>query len=135
MSTTRSPSLVWIHQVGKPGQNSRISSSHRCQARGAPSPTSSTATTATEKSAFDFETSIDRSDTGALKWDKYEGKDVVPLWVADMDLRTAPVIEAAVHKRVEHGIFGYTSPTNGVQEAVMKYYEASACVGMRCVCV
>lgn len=84
-----------------------------------------------KQQAFDFETAINRSDTGALKWDKYEGKDVIPLWVADMDLRTAPVIEAAVHKRVEHGIFGYTSPTKGVQEAVMKYYEASACVGVR----
>lgn len=42
-----------------------------------------------------------------------------------MDLRVSPVIEAALHKRVEHGIFGYTLPTKGVKEAVMRYYKVS----------
>lgn len=75
---------------------------------------------------FDFETVYDRSSTGALKWDKYGGKDVIPMWVADMELRTAPVILNALRARIEHGIFGYTNPTPGVQEAVMRYYKASA---------
>ena len=46
--------------------------------------------------------------------------------VADMDLRVSPAIEAALHKHVEHGIFGYTDPTKGVKKAVMKYYKASS---------
>ncbi|CAM9935878.1 unnamed protein product [Ascophyllum nodosum] len=75
---------------------------------------------------FDFETPIDRWGTGSLKWEKYAGKDVIPLWVADMDLRVSPAIEAALHKHVEHGIFGYTDPTKGVKKAVMKYYKASS---------
>eukprot|EP00904_Undaria_pinnatifida_P004226 jgi/Undpi1/13804/HiC_scaffold_9.g03455.m1 len=76
-----------------------------------------------QQDVFDFETHIDRANTGSLKWDRYKGKDVIPLWVADMDLKTAPAIVAAVHDRLDHGIFGYTSPTEGAQEAVMKYYK------------
>lgn len=34
-----------------------------------------------EREVFDFETPVDRSGTGALKWDKYSGKDVIPMWV------------------------------------------------------
>ncbi|CAN0374851.1 unnamed protein product, partial [Hapterophycus canaliculatus] len=62
---------------------------------------------------------------GSLKLDVYGGRDVIPLWVADMDLKTAPAITDAVKKRVDHGIFGYSLPTEGVKTAVMKYYKAS----------
>jgi bifunctional pyridoxal-dependent enzyme with beta-cystathionase and maltose regulon repressor activities len=55
----------------------------------------------------------DRHGTGSEKWDRYFGRDVVPLWVADMDFRTAEVIRAAIHERVEHGVFGYTNPPPG----------------------
>lgn len=60
-----------------------------------------------------------------MKWDTYGGKDVIPLWVADMDLKTSPAITDAVKERVDHGIFGYSFPTEGVKAAVMKYYKAS----------
>lgn len=74
---------------------------------------------------FDFDTSIDRTGTGSAKWDKYASEDVIPLWVADMDIKVAPAITAAIQKRLEHGIFGYTLPTEGVQEAIIRYYKAS----------
>lgn len=60
-----------------------------------------------------------------MKWDTYGGKDVIPLWVADMDLKTSPAIIDAVKERVDHGIFGYSFPTEGVKAAIMKYYKAS----------
>ena len=78
-------------------------------------------------SRFDFETPRDRAGTGALKWDKYAGKDIIPMWVADMELFTAPVIQEALRKRIDHGIFGYTLPTAGVIEAVTKYYKVRGC--------
>lgn len=57
-----------------------------------------------------FDTPIDRRGTISQKWDKYAGRDVLPMWVADMDFRSPePVIEA-LRRRVEHGIFGYTVP-------------------------
>lgn len=62
---------------------------------------------------------------GSLKWDTYGGKDVIPLWVADMDLKTSPAIIEAVKGRVDHGIFGYSFPTEGAKTAIMDYYKAS----------
>jgi cystathionine beta-lyase len=56
---------------------------------------------------FDFDTVIDRRHTASLKWDKYKDRDIIPLWVADMDFKSPPSVLEALHKRVEHGIFGY----------------------------
>ena len=57
---------------------------------------------------FDFDHTPDRRGSGSYKWDSSEREDVIPLWVADMDFETAPVIREALRKRVEHGVFGYT---------------------------
>lgn len=56
-----------------------------------------------------FSTTPDRRGSGSYKWDSApEGKDIIPMWVADMDFKTAPCIIDALHRRVEHGVFGYT---------------------------
>ncbi len=60
------------------------------------------------KNNFWFDESPDRRGSGSYKWDSAEDQDVIPLWVADMDFRTAPVVEEALLRRVKHGIFGYT---------------------------
>ena len=67
---------------------------------------------------FDFDRVIDRRNTGSEKWDKYAGRDIIPLWVADMDFRSPPAVIEALHERVEHGIFGYTHPPAELVEAV-----------------
>lgn len=55
---------------------------------------------------YDFDQVIDRRGGDSIKWLQY-GPDVLPLWVADMDFASPqPVIEA-LHRRVDHGIFGY----------------------------
>jgi cysteine-S-conjugate beta-lyase len=56
---------------------------------------------------FDFDTVIDRRNTASLKWNKYKGRDILPMWVADMDFKSPPSVLKALHERVEHGIFGY----------------------------
>lgn len=70
------------------------------------------------ESGFDFDTIIDRSNTASEKWDRYEGRDIIPLWVADMDFRSPPAVMEALHERIDHGIFGYTRPPQGLGEAV-----------------
>ena len=65
---------------------------------------------------FNFDTPIDRRNTGSMKWEKYKGKDIIPLWVADMDFRSPPVVIEALHNRVEHGIFGYAVSTEELLE-------------------
>jgi len=56
---------------------------------------------------YDFDKIIDRQGTNALKWEIYP-KDVLPLWVADMDFAVAPPIIEQIKKRLEHPIFGYS---------------------------
>ena len=57
---------------------------------------------------FDFDEIIDRHGTAAVKWDKYAERDVIPMWVADMDFRSPPSVLEALRQRLEHGVFGYT---------------------------
>lgn len=62
--------------------------------------------------AFNFDECIDRRHSDSYKWQKYAGRDVIPLWVADTDFRSPPCIIEALHARVDHGVFGYgSSPT------------------------
>jgi cystathionine beta-lyase len=68
---------------------------------------------------FDFDTVIDRSGTGSEKWEKYAGRDILPMWVADMDFRSPPVVVEALRRRTEHGVFGYTKASPGTVEAVV----------------
>lgn len=60
---------------------------------------------------------IDRRGTSSEKWERYAGRDVLPLWVADMDLPTAPFVLDAVRERLEHPILGYTAPPARMVEA------------------
>lgn len=53
-----------------------------------------------------FDEYIDRRASGSVKWSWYEA-DVLPAWVADTDFRCAPPILEALHKMVDHGVFGY----------------------------
>lgn len=70
---------------------------------------------------YDFDTVLDRTGTGSLKWDRYAGRDVIPLWVADMDFHSAPEILSALRDRVDHGVMGYTLPNSEVIDAVLGY--------------
>lgn len=69
---------------------------------------------------FDFNQSIDRRGTGCYKWRKTEEQDVIPFGVADMDFRSPPVVLDALHRRVDHGVFGYSIPSDSVVQAVQE---------------
>lgn len=72
---------------------------------------------------FDFETPPNRAGTDSQKWQKYAGRDVLPMWVADMDFPSAPAILDALHRRVDHGVFGYARPVASTVEAVVTAME------------
>ena len=69
--------------------------------------------------SFDFDTAVNRRGTASAKWDKYRGKDIIPLWVADMDFKSPPAITHALHERIDHGVFGYTLPSTELNEVVV----------------
>ncbi len=71
-----------------------------------------------ESAPFDFDTPVDRRGTASLKWDRYGGRDVIPLWVADMDFRSPPAIMEALQQRAAHGVFGYTHATDELEATV-----------------
>lgn len=68
---------------------------------------------------FDFDREIDRRHTMSLKWDKYKTQDVLPMWVADTDFRSPPVVIEALTQRVAHGIFGYSRPSPRLIELIV----------------
>ncbi len=72
---------------------------------------------------FDFDRPIDRRNTASTKWDRYRGRDILPLWLADMDFACAPPILDALHARVAHGIFGYTEPSDTLNSVVCRALE------------
>ena len=71
---------------------------------------------------YNFEDCPPRTQTGSLKWDRYPA-EVLPLWVADMDIETAPEIIEALKKRLDHKVFGYTIPYDSVHDSVIQYLK------------
>jgi cystathionine beta-lyase len=68
---------------------------------------------------FDFDHPPSREGTDSQKWQKYTGRDVLPMWVADMDFKAPPAVIEAIHRRVDHGIFGYARPVQATIDAVV----------------
>jgi cystathionine beta-lyase len=73
--------------------------------------------------SFDFDSVIDRGGGDSIKWNRYAGRDILPLWVADMDFAAPPAVVEALHRRVDHGVFGYGGPTPPLGEAVLEHLE------------
>jgi cystathionine beta-lyase len=73
--------------------------------------------------SFDFDTPIERRATASDKWDRYGERDVLAMWLADMDFRAPPAVLDALHARVEHGVFGYTSPSDELVEVTRAMLE------------
>jgi len=68
---------------------------------------------------FDFDTPVERRATASLKWNKYGSRDIIPLWVADMDFQSPPAVIRALQQRVAHGVFGYTLAPQELNDAVV----------------
>ncbi len=69
---------------------------------------------------FDFDRVPDRRGTDSVKWGRY-GPDVLPLWVADMDFSAPPAVIAALHDRIDHGVFGYPQEPSGLREVIVDW--------------
>jgi cystathionine beta-lyase len=69
----------------------------------------------------DFDKTIVRRGTGCIKFDRRPELD--PFWVADMDFSAAPCVLDALHRRVDHGVFGYAQAHEGLNEAVLGYLD------------
>lgn len=72
---------------------------------------------------FDFDEIVQRRGTGCCKWDEMPADDIIPMWVADMDFRTAPCIVECLKNRVEHGVFGYTEVPQSYYDALCRWFS------------
>ena len=74
-----------------------------------------------------FDEIVDRRGTNSYKWEDIPDvgvrkEDVLPLWVADMDFRTAPVVRRAIEARAKHGVFGYSYVPEAYYDAVRNWF-------------
>ena len=83
---------------------------------------------------YNFDEIIERRNTGCVKWDEEApgqtedgslsvDKEMIPLWVADMDFAVAPAIQKAIRQRAEHPVFGYTYVQDDYYEAVISWFK------------
>ena len=68
-----------------------------------------------------FDNSINRRLSNSTKWNRFGNRDVIPLWVADMDFAVPDFVMSAIHKRMEHPIFGYTDTPETIQNAFIDW--------------
>lgn len=69
-----------------------------------------------------FDDVIERRNTGSLKWDKCPELD--PFWVADMDFKSPTEVIQALSSRVQHGVFGYPMPHQGLVDQIGHYLQS-----------
>ncbi|MGA2142483.1 MAG: PatB family C-S lyase [Brevinematales bacterium] len=79
------------------------------------------------KKKYDFDAIIERANTDSIKWDGagdiFGRKDILPMWVADMDFASPPGVIEAIKKRASHGLFGYTGPSGRYHESFIRWME------------
>ena len=74
---------------------------------------------------YDFDSPIDRTGTGAIKWDRCPPElrydSCPPLSIADQEFAVAPEIREAVHRAADRAIYGYTDPDDVYLDAVTSW--------------
>lgn len=96
-----------------------------------------------------FDIYINRSNTGSIKHDIYAGRDIIPMWVADMDFASPPEIIEEIVSRCQHGVFGYTIPQKKLKQLIVDrmaelynwqiqpdwlVFTAGLVSGLNCIC-
>src|SRR6267142_4882884 len=69
---------------------------------------------------FDFDAPLERAGTWSTRWERYAGRDVIPLWVADTDFRAPPAVLQALSERIKHGVLGYTTEPAELRRAIVE---------------
>lgn len=76
---------------------------------------------------YNFDIVVDRRNTNSLKYDFYQergrSRDLLPLWVADMDFQAPEEVLNALRQKADHGIFGYSEPKEEYFSALVKWFS------------
>lgn len=68
---------------------------------------------------FNFSDFPSRQHSASMKWRKYAGRDILPMWVADMDFAVAPCIQTALEQRLHHPVYGYDLAPASLTETIV----------------
>lgn len=76
---------------------------------------------------YNFDKVVNRDNTNCSKWnfnkETFGYKDVISMWIADMDFETVPEVKEEIIKRAQHGIYGYTATTESYYEEVVNWMK------------
>ena len=72
---------------------------------------------------YNFDEIISRRHTNSVKWDLADDPEVLPMWVADMDFKTAPEIVEAISEKVSHGVFGYSNIPDDFYHSIIGWWK------------
>lgn len=72
---------------------------------------------------YNFDEIVSRKNTDSVKWDLEEDDKVLPMWVADMDFKTAPEIIEAISGKISHGVFGYSNIPKNFHQAIIDWWK------------
>jgi len=73
------------------------------------------------KQKYNFDEIIDRKLSNSIKW--WESKDILPMWIADMDFKVADEILDAMKKTIDHGIIGYDDKPDSFYESIINWVK------------
>jgi len=73
---------------------------------------------------YNLDEIIERRGSHSVKWD-WAKADILPMWVADMDFKTAPEVIQAISEKVSHGVFGYGTIPENFHQSVIDWWETN----------
>ena len=80
-----------------------------------------------QKMKYNFDEYVERRNTNSVKWDGtdevFGTKDVLPMWVADMDFLSPPTVVEAIENRAKHGVYGYTLKNDAFYDSFVEWVE------------
>ncbi|MBB1488238.1 MalY/PatB family protein [Oceanospirillum sediminis] len=74
------------------------------------------------ETSHNFDQILRRDQTDSIKWQRYQGQDVIPMWIADMDFASPDAVIQALQSRVAEGVFGYGSVSSSMKDALCGWY-------------
>ena len=66
-----------------------------------------------------FNEKVNRKNTNTIKWDYQFNDDCIPLWIADSDYKTAPIVLDELKSLSDFGVYGYNRVPKRFNEAVV----------------
>ena len=73
----------------------------------------------------EFDRFVDRRNSSSTKWEKYKDRDVIPMWIADMDFKAPQPVIAQLEQRCRLGVYGYTKLPEELVEVLLAYLQSS----------